>query len=223
MLAMAVTSSGMSSAGELLLIRHGQSTWNAAHRWQGMADAPLSDLGRTQAQMAATTLADLMADLGIGFGAMWSSPLDRARATAEIIAEGLGLGAVSIDDRLREIDAGPWEGLTPTEIEERWPGYLASNRRPEGFEPTEAVAERTLAALADLGRHSREVGAPVAVASHSGIIRTLRSLTGRRGSRVANLEAVWVRPADDGTVELGESLLLIDESILTPGSFVEPR
>src|SRR5690606_40076504 len=100
----------------LLLCRHGQSTWNAAGRWQGQADPPLSDLGRLQAQHAAKAVGAV--DLIV------ASDLERARDTALIIAEAIGVGPVVIEPDLRERDAGEWSGLTREEIEAEWPGYL---------------------------------------------------------------------------------------------------
>ena len=74
--------------GSLLVVRHGQSTWNADGRWQGRADPPLTALGEAQA-----------ADAALHVGAIdevWSSDLERARRTAEIVAAALGLGASEI-------------------------------------------------------------------------------------------------------------------------------
>lgn len=210
------------SDGSVLLIRHGQSVWNAARRWQGMADTPLSELGQRQAASAAGALAAL----DIAFAEMWSSQLSRARQTASIIAEILAIEPVRHEERLREVDAGPWQGLTPDEIEQRWPGYLAGQQRPDGFEATEIVLERTMAALGDLARRGRELGAPIAAVTHSGVIRTLRQHLGGRGQRIANLEAVWITASPDrsGRLEfgLGPSLVLVDDRLSTVGAFERP-
>ncbi|MEY2406219.1 MAG: glucosyl-3-phosphoglycerate phosphatase, partial [Acidimicrobiaceae bacterium] len=82
----------------ILLVRHGQSEWNALGRWQGQADPPLSDLGRLQAHAAAHALGAV--------GAVFASDLVRAAETAAIIAAELGVGPVVIDADLRERDAG---------------------------------------------------------------------------------------------------------------------
>src|ERR671917_2105987 len=100
----------------VLLVRHGQSEWNAVGRWQGQADPPLSDVGRQQARSAARSLGAL--------DAIFASDLQRATETAMIIAAELGVGPVVVDPDLRERDAGEWSGLTRAEIEERYPGYL---------------------------------------------------------------------------------------------------
>jgi probable phosphoglycerate mutase len=109
----------------VLLVRHGQSTWNADGRWQGQADPPLSALGEQQAREAAARLRDV--------DALWASDLDRARRTATILGDALGLG-VRVDARLRERHAGPWQGLTREQIEAEWPGHLTTNRRPADYE-----------------------------------------------------------------------------------------
>ena len=102
----------------VLLIRHGQSEWNADGRWQGQADPPLTDLGRHQALHAARNLGTV--------DAIVASDLQRASETALIIAEALGVGPVVLEPGLRERDAGEWSGLTRAEIERDWPGYLDS-------------------------------------------------------------------------------------------------
>ena len=110
----------------LLIVRHGQSTWNADGRWQGQADPPLSALGAAQAQAAADVVPDV--DL------MVASDLARARQTAEIIATARQLSAVRLDERLRERNSGDWTGFTREEIELAWPGWLDAGRLPENFE-----------------------------------------------------------------------------------------
>jgi probable phosphoglycerate mutase len=98
----------MTAVTRLLMVRHGQSTWNADGRWQGHADAPLSVLGEAQAAAAAEAIGDI--DVVV------ASDLARARRTAEIIADALGVGPALVDARLRERDAGAWTGLTRHEI-----------------------------------------------------------------------------------------------------------
>ena len=123
----------------VLLVRHGQSEWNADGRWQGQADPPLTDLGRLQAREAARALGAV--------DAVWASDLQRAVETATIIADDLGVGPVVLDPDLRERDAGEFSGLTRPEIADRFPGYLDDGRRPPGWEPDEALLARALRAL----------------------------------------------------------------------------
>ena len=95
----------------ILITRHGETDWNAAGRWQGHSDTPLNERGREQARALAESLD--------GVDAVYASDLARARETAEILAERLGLD-VHVDPRLRERGFGAWEGLTAEEIEERF-------------------------------------------------------------------------------------------------------
>jgi broad specificity phosphatase PhoE len=96
----------------LVLLRHGATAWNAEGRFTTRTDVELSPAGLDQAAAAAKSLA------GVGIDRVICSPLQRARATGEAIAEAApGSPPVTIDERLREIDAGPFEGLTGAEIE----------------------------------------------------------------------------------------------------------
>ena len=87
----------------ILVVRHGQSVWNADGRWQGQADPPLSELGQSQAASAS-------ARIGLVDG-IYASDLLRAHHTAEIVAAPIG-SDVALDPRLRERAAGDWEGRT---------------------------------------------------------------------------------------------------------------
>lgn len=196
----------------LLLLRHGQSEWNAVQRWQGVADAPLSDLGRSQARFVGSVLAERVSNAAGPLVGAWSSDLARANETARILAQALGLGDVKVDERLREADVGEWEGLTSAEIEAAWPGYLQARRRPPGFEPFDAVIARVVPALHSI---AAEAGGPALVVAHSGVIRTIVHHLQGVDSRVPNLGGVWlaVGPAElavtgefDPTGEVGYSL-----------------
>jgi len=102
-------------------IRHGETAWNAAGRFQGTQDIPLNDLGRSQAVTSGGILADLIARDGHQAAALpfVASPLGRARLTMELVRETLQLPPddYAIDSRLREIGYGQWEGLTLPEME----------------------------------------------------------------------------------------------------------
>jgi broad specificity phosphatase PhoE len=101
-------------------IRHGETAWNAEGRFQGSQDIPLNELGRSQAVAAGIILAGLIARDGHAISALpyVSSPLGRARSTMELVRETLKLPRddYAIDDRLREIGYGQWEGLTLPEM-----------------------------------------------------------------------------------------------------------
>ncbi len=109
------------SAPVIYYIRHGETEWNAEGRFQGLRDIPLNDLGRTQAVTSGGILADLLArdgrdPLSLPFVA---SPLGRARLTMELMRGTLNLPPddYAVDDRLREIGYGQWEGLTLPEMQ----------------------------------------------------------------------------------------------------------
>ena len=192
----------------LLLVRHGESTWNAAGRWQGWADPPLTDLGRAQAEAAAPAAAPV--------DAVVSSDLERARVTAELMAAALDIGAVHVEAGLRERDVGDYTGLTRAEIEERWPGALsqgnasiARNPRDAHFgESIEQLAARVNGALARLA--AAFAGQRVLVITHGGVVRNLERSLGIEPDPLPNLAGreVVVDP-DTGAVELGERVLLL--------------
>jgi broad specificity phosphatase PhoE len=185
----------------LLLLRHGQSEWNALGRWQGQADPPLTDLGRAQARAAADRLGTV--DL------ILASDLDRAMTTAAIIGDRLGVGPVVIEPRLRERSAGEWSGLTRAEIDEQWPGYLADHRRPPGFEPDDQLGERVRAALADVHRDYGD--AEILAVTHGGVVYVLETDAGLPRERLPNLSGRWLT-ADDRGLTLGERVELVDET-----------
>lgn len=198
--------SGDAPRTRLLLVRHGESTWNADGRWQGQADPPLSTLGEQQATEAAQR-----AD---AFDAIWSSDLTRARQTAEIIAKQLGLD-VRLDARLRERDAGEWQGHTRAEIDEQWPGYLATGRRPPGFEEDQDLGERVLDAITEIRRaHS---GGSVLVVAHGGVVRTLeRNLGDDLDGLLPNLGGRWLDwLADPEGWSLGDRVVLLEDVTIT--------
>lgn len=182
----------------LLLVRHGQSTWNAEGRWQGHADPPLSETGLRQARAAAPALA--------GIDAVWCSDLVRARQTAEACAPPKTV--VDEDPRLRERDVGSWTGLTREEIEDRWPGWIADGRRPDGWEDDAVLAGRAWAALrsvaATLGAGRRSL-----VVSHGGVIRAVEARQGAPPRPVPNLGGVWLHAAS-GDLVLGDRVTLVD-------------
>lgn len=188
---------------DALVVRHGESEWNALGRWQGHADPPLSELGVEQARLAARSLG--------GFDAIASSDLQRAAVTAELLAAELGIGPVHVDPRLRETHAGEWQGLTHAEIEQQWPGFLEAGDRPPGFEQPEQTAERAWRALCDLAR--RCPGGTALVVSHSGTIRSLRRMAGVPMSRMPNLAGTWLH-LRQGALVVGDEVHLLERETL---------
>ncbi|MFQ5417291.1 MAG: histidine phosphatase family protein [Myxococcota bacterium] len=171
------------SDARFVLIRHGESTWNAAGRWQGQGDPPLSKRGRTQATRLALQLANE------GIDVIVASDLARAAETAAILGEALGLEAES-DPRLRELDVGRWTGRTRGEIEALDAGELrrfesgAPGARAGGGESRADVCDRGHPALLDIA--ARHPGRCVAVVAHLGLIRALLP-----GTQLDN--AAWCR------------------------------
>jgi broad specificity phosphatase PhoE len=197
----------MSSETRILLVRHGQSEWNATGRWQGQADPPLTDLGRAQAFEAARAIGAV--------DAVWASDLARAAETAVIVAESLGVGPVVLDADLRERDAGEWSGLTRDEIQERYPGYLDDGARPPGWEPDPALLARALRVVARIGREVP--GGDVVAITHGGLIYVLEQHLGADFARIANVEGRWVT-VDGEAMQLGDRLLLAEpQDVTVPG------
>jgi broad specificity phosphatase PhoE len=114
-------------------IRHGETEWNAQGRLQGARDIPLNDLGRRQAVAAGRILAELFERGGRGESslAFVASPLARARSTMELVRGTLKMppGDYAIDDRLREIGYGQWEGSTLDEVRQIDPNLFAARER----------------------------------------------------------------------------------------------
>jgi broad specificity phosphatase PhoE len=196
----------------ILLVRHGESIWNADGRWQGQADPPLSERGQRQAVDAAAAIGTV--------DAIVTSDLERAAETGAIIARILGLDHVATEPRLRERDAGSLSGLTRPEIHERFPGLLPDDpaghqpgddghpRWPDDWEPDAALWERVEVALAAIGRLVPD--GDVVVVTHGGVIYAIeRHLGGNGRGRLANLDATWISVEGD-RFRLGERLSLID-------------
>jgi len=192
----------------LLLVRHGESTWNAVSRWQGQADPPLSPFGERQAEDAGARLAEIAT-----ITAVWSSNLVRARRTGDLIAKHLGVAQVREEPRLRERDVGAWSGLTRDEIEERWPGYLAARRSPPDFEGDDELLARTRAGLAAAIDGSGT--GDVLVVTHGGVIRTIERSLGAIPERLPNLGGRWLLADTPTDLSLGERVVLLEADEVT--------
>jgi broad specificity phosphatase PhoE len=144
----------------IVLVRHGPTEWSVSGRHTGATDVPLTEDGRA----AAARLPERLARYD--FALVLSSPLARARDTAELA--GLG-DRVRIEPDLREYDYGDYEGLTTEEIRERRPGwYLWRDGAPRGETPEQA-GERADRAIA----RALEAGGDVALFAHGHILRTV--------------------------------------------------
>ena len=188
----------------ILLLRHGQSTWNADGRWQGWADPPLSQVGEIEAEDAADEGACGPIEVVV------SSDLQRARRTAEIFAARLGLAPVEVLEGLRERDVGEFTGLTRAQIDQRWPGRLQPGVPLDLLdgESSSALLVRTYAALHRLG--AVHAGRAVLAVTHGALIRTLEAHLGVEHGPTPNLAGRWL------TVT-GTSLVAGDRAVLLPG------
>lgn len=159
---------------KLGFIRHGQTDWNLHDRLQGSSDIPLNDAGRQQARAAVAALANG------GWDVVVSSPLQRARETAEIIARGLGIELGRSYRELVERDYGQAEGMCTEEWGKLWPNKIGG-----GIETLESVVVRGLQAIEHIAADFP--GKNVVVVCHGTIIRyTLSELAGYKLEAILN-------------------------------------
>jgi broad specificity phosphatase PhoE len=181
----------------LLLIRHGESTWNAEHRLQGQSDPPLSELGLEQAAALRPFLDGLPARAV-------TSDLTRAMQTAD----ALGLRGIPQDSRWREIDIGEWAGRTLDELDPAdVAAWRAGELSPPAAEAWPHLQARVAAAIDDLG------GEDAVVVTHGGCVRAACShLTGADARRLAP-------PANASltVIEYGERVRLHAYGLRAPG------
>jgi 2,3-bisphosphoglycerate-dependent phosphoglycerate mutase len=157
----------------LLLVRHGETDWNAEGRLQGHTDRPLNAHGRKQAKDLAERLA------GEGADAIYASDLSRAKETAEILGARLGLPVV-IDADLREKNWGNWEGLTGDErIHVEFQGESTKDHRGRVLRAVERIAER-------------HPGQRVVVVTHGGSLRRIQAAVNGVADPVIDNCAVWI-------------------------------
>jgi broad specificity phosphatase PhoE len=184
------------------LARHGESDWNVENRFQGRIDRPLTRLGRQQAATLAGALADTPVD------AIYTSPLRRARETAEIVAARRGLEPVAVAD-LQEIDVGGWAGLSRGEVESRFPeAFSRWVGGGDGWEDGESypqMAARVLRAVRRIAADHPD--GRVLVVSHGGPIRAVHAAAAemdvhayRRLHRVEPNAGVSAVAVEDGRI-----------------------
>jgi 2,3-bisphosphoglycerate-dependent phosphoglycerate mutase/probable phosphoglycerate mutase len=161
------------SLRRLVLLRHGQTDYNVGGRMQGHLDSLLTETGVEQAATVAPEIARLVPDRLI------SSDLRRAVDTAELVSASCGL-PVKYDARLRETHLGEWQGRTVDEIEDSWPGAIATWRSDPGWAPPGGesrieVVRRSLPVVEELDEEyaAAEQGITVVLVAHGGLIAGL--------------------------------------------------
>ena len=155
----------------LYLARHGQTEWNIQGRFQGHGDSPLTALGLEQAAALAERLKD------ITFEAIYASPAGRASHTAQIV-RGRREITIVLDEALREINLGPWEGLDNEQVRRTWPAELDAfwhaphhYQPPQGGESFAQLRERVVPFMEALvARHAK---ANVLVVTHATTLKTI--------------------------------------------------
>jgi broad specificity phosphatase PhoE len=188
---------------EAWLVRHGETAWNRARRFQGARDIELSDRGRAQAERLGAALA------GERFDGVYTSPLRRARDTAAACGARLDLAPVALDG-VREVGLGEWEGLPVETVVERYGDHYGrwlaapAGNPPPGGEPLDALQRRVRAAIQSLA--ARHPDGRVLVVSHGGVIAAF--VCGCLGLALDALWRIRVENASVTRVELPAGRLL---------------
>jgi broad specificity phosphatase PhoE len=163
-------------APTIYYIRHGETEWNAQGRLQGVQDVPLNDLGRRQSASAGRILADLFARDGRSEGSLEfvASPLGRARQTMELVRSALRLppAGYAIDDRLREIGYGQWEGSTLAQAQLADPRVFAA-RQADKWTVSPPGGESYVSVQARISDWYNQLKADTVAVAHGGTARAL--------------------------------------------------
>lgn len=211
----------MAEGVRFLLIRHGESVWNRENRWQGHADVPLSETGRGQARQLARHLQNRQRPIR----AIYTSDLQRARETADILGQTLGFMPTA-STAWREMDIGSWSGLTTAEVvarhPEEWERLRQGEDLPRGGGETFAEFQgRLLRAL-----HTcieAPVGQDIAIVTHGGAVRALLlHCKGWAVSRFGDIEKIgntgvseiFVSPNGDARIERINCVAHLDHAAL---------
>lgn len=180
-------------APRLYYIRHGETAWNAAGRFQGSRDIPLNELGQAQAGAAGRILHDLLLCEARQPDSLAyvASPMVRARVTMDLVRTALGLPpeGYRLDDRLKEIRYGDWEGLTAPEMKSRDPELYAAREvdKWEIASPAgESYAELTQRVRAWYG----ELRADTLAVAHGGTMRALLVILGLASPQDASIARI---------------------------------
>ena len=185
-------------APTLYYIRHGETDWNAAGRFQGSQDIPLNDVGRGQAVQSGRVLGDLVTRNGHDHAALpyVSSPLGRARRTMELVRGTLALPleGYSLDPRLREIGYGQWEGLTLPQMEQH-DGVTFASRKADVWGVAAPGGESYASVTQRMREWVDQLTGDTVVVAHGGTMRALMVALG-----VATPEQASGTPIGQGVV-----------------------
>jgi len=168
---MEVNSKTMERTCTIILVRHGQTEWNRVERFRGHYDIPLDETGLKQGEAVAQRIAAQFKPERV-----FTSPLIRARKTAEIIAKKVGIPVI-IHRGIIDIDYGEWQGLTPDEAKARFPHESALwYEHPEkasipGGENLKEVQARAIKTVEELCKES--IGKEIVIVSHTVVIRLI--------------------------------------------------
>jgi probable phosphoglycerate mutase len=189
------------AATEICLLRHGETDWNVSGVLQGWIDVPLNETGRRQAQAMALEFG------AFGFASIWSSPLERASETAQLLADALALPPPVLSDGLRERHFGLIQGMSKRDLAERHPGlYDCILRRDptcqfERGESSDHFADRVIAGLHAIAARHR--GERVLAVTHGWVMDVVtRHIRGLPRSQVLDMkrkngESLWLLVTDD--------------------------
>ncbi|MGB7416021.1 MAG: histidine phosphatase family protein [Thermosynechococcaceae cyanobacterium] len=181
----------------LLLVRHGETDWNRQGKFQGQIDVPLNENGRLQGQQAADFLQETPIDFAV------SSSMLRPKETAELILAHHPTVSLSLDDQLREISHGKWEGCLESEIERNYPGELerwqttpAAVQMPDG-ENIQQVWDRAVAAWDTLVQEHLGSGETGLVVAHDAVNKVILCYLAGLGP-----EHIWSFKQGNGAVSV---------------------
>ncbi len=180
----------------IYIIRHGQTDWNAAQRFQGQRDIPLNDFGRDQAKGNGDILRDLLVEHSTDPSSLdwFCSPLGRTRETMDLVRSRfeVELPEVAYDERLKEISFGVLEGVLLSQMEQDFPDEFAARNKSKWHHlpPKGENYQMLVARLADFGTQLRR---PSVVVAHGGVVRALRGFLAKEtGPQLDN----WPAPQD---------------------------
>jgi broad specificity phosphatase PhoE len=192
------------TAHDVYLARHGQTSYNRLGRFQGQQAIPLDETGRAQAAVLAERAAEH------GFAALWSSPLLRARETAEVVSAALGFEP-TYDKRLMETNAGDWTDRTFADVQAESPELFAKFFTGDpsfAFPGGESFAEQEIRVGAAIEQVERG-DLPALVVCHGMVIRAALSVrVGHwipRGQRVPNAALVPLEPTPEELAALSDT------------------